>query len=87
MTPGPVSNDARVGKDASKDVAKGISLKPSSPVEAAKQLAAYAAVDDHIKPAHKVIGIGYVWVTSMHPMFRRMTCHNVSVQGRRSPTS
>ncbi|GHJ88986.1 hypothetical protein NliqN6_5388 [Naganishia liquefaciens] len=28
------------------------------PIEAAKRLAAYAAVDRHVKPEHKVIGIG-----------------------------
>jgi len=29
-----------------------------APIEAAKRLAAYAAVDRHVKPEHKVIGIG-----------------------------
>ncbi|GAA94907.1 uncharacterized protein L969DRAFT_105086 [Mixia osmundae IAM 14324] len=37
--------------------AKG-KLKKLEPVEAAKRLAAYAAVDAHIKPHHRVIGIG-----------------------------
>jgi DNA-binding transcriptional regulator LsrR (DeoR family) len=27
-------------------------------IEAAKRLAAYAAVDEHVKPEHRVIGIG-----------------------------
>jgi hypothetical protein len=30
------------------------------PIEASKQLAAYAAVDQHILPHHRVIGIGSV---------------------------
>jgi hypothetical protein len=57
-------------KDTSKGVVTGqknLPIKPSSPVEAAKQLAAYAAVDDHIRPEHKVIGIGYVCPPSMQP--------------------
>ena len=33
-------------------------LKPLPPVEAAKRLAAYAAVDRHVGPDDKLIGIG-----------------------------
>ncbi|KAJ8519741.1 hypothetical protein ONZ45_g3373 [Pleurotus djamor] len=33
-------------------------LKPLSPIEASKRLAAYTAVDQHVKPEHRVIGIG-----------------------------
>lgn len=29
-----------------------------APIESAKRLAAYAAVDRHVKPEHKVIGVG-----------------------------
>lgn len=31
-----------------------------NPLETAKKLAAYAAVDEHVKPIHRVIGIGCV---------------------------
>ena len=31
---------------------------PSDPVEAAKRLAAYAAVDRHVKPGMRIVGIG-----------------------------
>jgi len=33
-------------------------LADLSGVEAAKRAAAYAAVDNHVKPKHKIIGIG-----------------------------
>lgn len=35
-----------------------LQLKPLEGVEAAKRAAAYASVDNHIKPEHKIIGIG-----------------------------
>lgn len=35
-----------------------LELKPLEGVEAAKRAAAYASVDNHIKPEHKIIGIG-----------------------------
>jgi hypothetical protein len=37
------------------------------PIEASKQLAAYAAVDQHILPHHRVIGIGYTSSHSLSP--------------------
>ncbi|KAL4063455.1 ribose 5-phosphate isomerase A-domain-containing protein [Scleroderma citrinum] len=42
------------------DHSDAISATPSklSPIEQAKRLAAYTAVDEHIRPNHKVIGIG-----------------------------
>lgn len=33
-------------------------LKQLDPVEGAKRAAAYAAVDNHVKPEHEIIGIG-----------------------------
>jgi hypothetical protein len=56
-------DDSRARDSAKKVLTGQISVpsRPASTVEAAKQLAAYAAVDDHIKPTHKVIGIGYVF--------------------------
>jgi hypothetical protein len=41
------------------------------PIEAAKRLAAYAAVDRHVKPEHKVIGI-WTWAE-----FRVVTCSRI----------
>lgn len=35
-----------------------LQLKPLEGVEAAKRAAAYASVDNHIKPEHLIIGIG-----------------------------
>lgn len=35
-----------------------LKLAPLDGVEAAKRAAAYAAVDNHVKPEHSVIGIG-----------------------------
>ncbi|KDQ23302.1 hypothetical protein PLEOSDRAFT_1072706 [Pleurotus ostreatus PC15] len=44
-------------KDATETVVDTI-LKPLSTIESAKRLAAYTAVDRHVKPEHIVIGIG-----------------------------
>lgn len=37
---------------------KSAELPHLSGVEAAKRAAAYAAVDNHVKPQHEIIGIG-----------------------------
>lgn len=37
---------------------KSLKLAQLDPVESAKRAAAYAAVDNHVKPEHEIIGIG-----------------------------
>ncbi|PWN52382.1 ribose 5-phosphate isomerase [Violaceomyces palustris] len=52
------SSSAAAAANHNPSAAKSASLKPLDPVEGAKRAAAYAAVDNHVKPQHTVIGIG-----------------------------
>lgn len=48
---------ARIG-DGAHPEGMVLTLGELSGEEKAKQLAAYAAVDEHVKPSHKILGIG-----------------------------
>lgn len=54
----PTLQASRIGPGV---IPTGLRITPHddlTPEEKAKRLAAYAAVDEHVKPQHKVIGIG-----------------------------
>ena len=53
-------NSATAAHDANTNPTafKSAALPALSGVEAAKRAAAYAAVDNHVKPQHEIIGIG-----------------------------